>query len=171
MKDWSYRRLLLFTNVTASMLAMADVVLISRLNVRLGIPDTSFVLGSSVLQSVVGQWMWMPGIVILSQLCPKGMEATMYALLAGCHNLGNTIAGNCGALVLMWLGCKPQGQDAESDQFKNLWMGSAMSTVLPMFTLLLIPWMIPDARQTDKLLDDDDRDATSGSLWRRMRGN
>lgn len=168
MKDWTYRRLLLMTNVTLSLLSLSDVVLLSRFNVRLGIPDTAFVLGANVLQTVVGQWMWMPGVVIMSQLCPKGMEATMYALLAGCHNLGNTIASNCGAVVLLWLGCSPSGQDGESAQFNNLWLGSALSTILPMFTLILLPWLIPDAKQTDKLLDEADRDATAGCLWHRM---
>ncbi len=46
----------------------------------------------------------MPGVVILSQLCPPGMEATMYALLAGCHNLGNSISANLGAYMLQLLG-------------------------------------------------------------------
>merc|ERR1719261_2242167 len=126
------------TNVVLSILSMADVVMLSRLNVRLGIPDDMMVVGGSVLQTVVGQWMWMPGVVILSQLCPKGMEATMYALLAGCHNLGNTIASNCGAYVLLLLGCNPSGADAESHQFDRLWMASALSTLLPMLTLFLL---------------------------------
>merc|ERR1719160_1522256 len=116
------------TNIVLSLLSVTDVMMFTRLNVRLGLPDHAFVLGASVLQSVVGQWMWMPGVVILSQLCPKGMEATMFALLAGCHNLGNTIAGNCGAYVLQLLGCLPKGQDAESAQFDHLWIGSALST-------------------------------------------
>jgi hypothetical protein len=94
--NWTYRRLLLMTNVVVSVLSLTDVIMFTRLNKRWGLPDHAFVLGSSVLTSVIGQWMWMPGVVILSQLCPKGMEATMYALLAGCHNLGNTIASNCG---------------------------------------------------------------------------
>ena len=34
----------------------------------------------------------------MSQLCPRGMEATMFALLAGCHNLGATISSNFGAV-------------------------------------------------------------------------
>merc|ERR1719409_395600 len=166
MREWKYRSLLLMTNLVLSVLSVLDVIMLSRLNLKLGIPDHAFVLGSSIFQTVIGQWMWMPGVVILSQLCPKGMEATMYALLAGCHNLGNTIASNCGAYVLLLLGCNPSGADAESHQFDRLWLGSALSTILPMFTLLLLPLLIPNARQTDKLLDDDDRDATSGSLWR-----
>jgi folate/biopterin transporter len=170
MKNWTYRGLLMMTNIVLSLLNVSDVIVLSRLNVKLGIPDTVFVLGASVLQTIVGQWMWMPGVVILSQLCPKGMEATMYALLAGCHNLGNTIASNCGAYVLLLLNCNPSGAVAEGHQFENLWKGSALSTVLPMFTLFLLPWLIPDAKQTDKLLNDEDRDATSGSLWRQLTG-
>jgi len=170
MRNWTYQRLLMMTNIVLSLLSITDVVMFTRLNIRLGLPDHAFVLGSSVLTTVVGQWMWMPGVVILSQLCPKGMEATMYALLAGCHNLGNTIASNCGALVLQWVGCEPSGQPGESHQFDKLWVASALSTVLPMLTLVLLPWLIPDARQTDKLLDEDDRDATAGSLWKQLTG-
>jgi hypothetical protein len=167
MREWKYQSLLLMTNLVLSGLSVLDVIMLSRLNVKWGIPDHYFVMGSSVLQTVIAQWMWMPGVVILSQLCPKGMEATMYALLAGCHNLGNTIASNCGALVLQWLNCVPSGAPNEGAMFKNLWIGAAASTVLPMVTLFLLPYLIPDARQTDKLLDDEDRDATAGSLWKR----
>merc|ERR1740123_435572 len=149
---------------------MLDVVFFSRLNVRMGIPDHVFVLGGSVLTSVIAQWMWMPGVVILSQLCPVGMEATMYALLAGCHNLGNTIASNCGAWVLQQLSCQPSGVPGESAQFEKLWLASLLSTVLPLLTVLLVPLMIPDARQTDKLLSDGDRSATKGSLLRQWQG-
>lgn len=170
MREWKYRSLLLMTNLVLSALSILDVIMLSRLNLRIGIPDHIFVLGASVFQMVIAQWMWMPGVVILSQLCPKGMEATMYALLAGCHNLGNTIASNCGALVLQWLGCDPSGQPNEDAHFKNLWIGAAASTVLPMVTLFLLPYMIPDARQTDKLLNEDEVDATKGSLWNRWRG-
>lgn len=167
MREWRYRELLLMTNVVASVLSMADVMLLSRLNRKMDIPDHIFVLGASVLQQLIGQWMWMPGVVMTAQMCPRGMEATMYALLAGCHNLGSTIASSTGALFLQWLGCSPSGRPNEDSEFDNLWIGALVSTVLPMFTLLLLPYMIPDARQTDKLLADEDRSATTGSLWQR----
>uniref|UniRef100_A0A7S4Q5S0 Major facilitator superfamily (MFS) profile domain-containing protein n=1 Tax=Alexandrium monilatum TaxID=311494 RepID=A0A7S4Q5S0_9DINO len=165
--NWTYRGLLLISNIMLSLLSVTDIILFTRLNVHFGIPDHLFVLGASVLTSAIAQWMWMPGVVILSQLCPKGMEATMYALLAGCHNLGTTVASNCGAWVLELLGCQPTGALQESKQFDRLWVGSALSIILPTITVALLPWLIPDARQTDKLLEDGDRDATAGSLWKR----
>lgn len=171
MKDWSYRNMLLFTNLAAAFLSSMDVIMFSRLNIKMGIPDHFCILGSSVIQSVIGQWMWMPGVVILAQLCPKGMEATIYALLAGCHNLGNTISSNCGALLLHLMGVEPSGEDKESAQFDNLWKCAIISTVLPTLTLVLIPYLIPDAKQTDKLLvGEDAQDACAGSMWRRWRG-
>merc|ERR1719497_146536 len=113
----------------------------------------------------------MPQVVILSQLCPDGMEATMYALLAGCVNLGTTVSSSCGAFLLQWLGCQPDGSPDESAQFEKLWVASLVSTILPLITaVVFIPWLIPDAKQTDKLLPDGDRDATKGSLLRIWQG-
>mmetsp|Transcript_121840 Transcript_121840/g.389616 ORF Transcript_121840/g.389616 Transcript_121840/m.389616 type:complete len:585 (+) Transcript_121840:134-1888(+) len=167
---WTYRQLLLVTNVAVALLSLLDVVMFTRTNVKLGIPDHFFVLGSSVFTMVISQWQWMPGIVITAQLCPDGMEATMYALLAGCHNLGWAIAANCGALLLEVLDCAPKGSLLESQQFENLWIASLVSTVLPSLVLVLLPILIPDAKQTDKLLADDDRDASEGSVFRRWMG-
>merc|ERR1719343_1913449 len=100
---------MIMTNLVVRALSMFDVIFFARWNVKWGIPDHIFVLGTGAFESVIGQWMWMPSVVILSQLCPEGMEATMYALLAGCHNLGITIASSCGAWVLQQLGCQPSG--------------------------------------------------------------
>lgn len=169
MRNWSYQKLLLWTNLALSVFSLSDCVLFSRLNVRLGLPDHAFVLGASVCGAVVAQWMWMPGVVILSQLCPKGMEATMYALLAGCHNMGASVASNCGAAMLQYMNVTPSGNNNESHQFDRLWLASLISVALPLLTLIVLPWLIPDAKQTDLLIDDD-ADATAGSLLKKCIG-
>lgn len=154
----------------SALLNLTDVMFFSRMNVRLGIPDHFFVLGSEACEDLVKQWYIMPSIVVMSQLCPDGMEATMYALLAGCYNLGSNNGNNFGAVMLQWLGCTPDGSPGESAKFENLWVASLISTVMPLFTILLVPWLMPDARQTEKLLADGDRDACAGSLLRRWAG-
>lgn len=172
MKDWTYRGLLLMTNLAVTVLSLLDVVMYTRLNLWLGIPDVTFVLGSSVSTVVIRQWQWMPGIVVMSQLCPAGMEATMFALLAGCVNIGNTIADYLGAYVLEVLAVHPTGAVGESAQFTNLWKASLLATLLPAITIFLIPYLIPQARQTDKLLLADPTSATTGSplsLWMASR--
>merc|ERR1719213_1203669 len=157
MKEWTYRYLLIVSNLLISVLSLFDIMLFTRYNVKIGIPDTAYVLGSSVSATIISQWQWMPGVVMLSQLCPKGMEATMYALLAGCHNLGNTLSEYMGAYILDVLEIRPAGLPDEGKQFENLWIAALIATVLPTATLILLPVLIPDARQTDKLLEDNER--------------
>jgi len=152
LKDATYRSLLLGVNVLFAGLSMLDVLFYLRWNKRMGINDHFFVLGASVFESIVDQWMWMPGIVILSQLVQPGMEATMYALLAGCHNLGNSISSNAGALLLKHYGIDPQGKEGDGPKFDNLWWASIISTALPLATCVLIPYMLPDAKQSEKLV-------------------
>lgn len=169
MADWTYRRLLIVTNLAISCLHLADAMFFSRLNLKLGIPDHVFVIGAQVFGTALDTWQWMPNVVLLSQLCPEGMEATMYALLAGCHNLGNAIASSFGAYALLCLGCQPSGLPNESDEFENLWLASVLSMALPFITVVLIPWLIPDAKQTERLYADGDSSAVEGSLLKRWR--
>jgi len=170
MSNWKYRNLLIVTNITLSAFSALDIMMYARLNKKIGVPDHALVFGLSCIETVIAQWQWMPQVVILSYLCPKGMEATMYALLAGCHNMGGLIAGSCGALLLSYLGVKPKGEVGESAQFDNLWVAAALSTVLPLLAILILYWLIPDARQNEKIIDASD-DATTGSLWKRMTGS
>jgi MFS family permease len=166
MSGWKYRSLLICTNVVISCFAAIDIMMFARLNVKVGIPDRALVFGLSVCEGVILQWQWMPQVVILAYMCPKGMEATMYALLAGCHNLGGTIANTMGAFVLQRMNVRPSGMLAESAQFDNLWKVSTISTVLPLVAILVLWPLIPDARQNEQLVCAAE-DATKGSAWRK----
>lgn len=170
LKHLTYRHLMVVTTLVHGVLSACDLLLYSRYNLELGIPDYAFVLGADVLGSVMAQWKYMPGIVLMAYLCPSGMEATMYALLAGCNNLGQTVASNCGALLLNVLGTEPRGEAHESSQFKYLWVASAWSTTLPIVCVFLIYYLIPDAHQNERLVEDGEMSVTRGSLWKRWRG-
>lgn len=166
MSTWRYRFLLIFTNCVLSILSVVDVIMFARINVRYDIPDRALLLGMSVFEPIIAQWQYMPQVVIFSYLCPKDMEATMYAILAAAHNLGLIISGNGGALLLHNLGCTPTGEDGETAQFENLWIASAICTILPFLSLFVLYRLVPDVRQTEAVIDPA-ADATTGSLWRR----
>jgi len=170
MKEWSYRSLILLSNVLVTFLSLLDVILFRRWNLEVGIPDSVFVLGSSGASMIIRQWQWMPGTVVMSQLCPKGMEAIMFALLAGCMNMGQQIAEYVGAYLLVELGVHPTGAPSEDAQFQNLWKASCIATLLPAVTIMLIPCLVPQANQTDKLLLSDPSSAVVGSLFSLWKG-
>ena len=126
-----------------------------------------YISGTSCMQNVLMQWQWMPQVIILSYFCPRGMEATMYALLAGCHNLGNTIASCWGALLLESLDVNPTGSVGESAQFDNLWKASLLASLMPIITVVALFHFIPDVKQGDPVVDPN-AEATQGSLWRQF---
>merc|ERR1712029_587159 len=42
----------------------------------------------------------MPSNVLIGKLCPKNLEATVFAILAAMNNFGNTVAGIAGAYMV-----------------------------------------------------------------------
>ena len=144
MQHWRYRTVFYFSNIVSILLGLLNVVFYKRLNRLVGIPDEVFVLGSEVLQVIVGTWNSAPITVAMASLCPKNIEAVMYALLAGSSNLGGSLSQYIGASLLAILGINPRGAPNESSQFENLWLASLITTLLPIVTLITIPILIPD---------------------------
>jgi MFS family permease len=169
-----YTTMTIAGNLVMAALSMLDVCFYARLNKRWGVDDHVMILGTSAFETTLQSWLWMPCVVILAQMCPRGMEATMYALLAGCHNLGNTISSNFGAVLMIALGVKPHGDEGEGQDtvyFENLWKASMIASMLPLITVALVPWMIPAKRQVDPILPREDMPATEGSWWRTRFSN
>jgi hypothetical protein len=167
MKEWNYRSIFYFSNLLVSAVHLWGILIYSRYNLKIGIPDHTFALTTAAMFSITHQWMWMPNILLLGQLCPAGVEATMYALLAGCHNLGSSGAAMLGAYALEYFGVTPNGSEDEGHRFDQLWKVALLGCILPTLTILMIPVCIPDAKQTERLLDDSHLSATDGSPWQR----
>jgi folate/biopterin transporter len=169
MKEWTYPRIYLLSNLAVTVIHLFGLVLFTRTNLKWGISDKLFVLSGSVMSSLISTWMWIPGVVMLAHVCPKGLEASMYALLAGCHNLGGSVAQYSGAFMLNQLGIQPKGAIGESAQFDDLWKAGLISSLLPVISLTLLPYCIPAKTQTEAILTDNVHSATIGSVWEQFR--
>jgi hypothetical protein len=169
LKDCRYRPLYVAGNCLLVAIHACGVLVFTRYNLKLGIPDEIFMMGTVMIQSLVMQMLWLPTMVMLSHMCPKNMEATMFALMAGCSNLGSGIANFIGAGLLSYLGVTPNGSPGESAKFENLWVAGVIAAFVPMLTIFLIPFMVPDATQKERLLDSTSS-AVEGSPWQRWRG-
>jgi hypothetical protein len=157
MYNWSYQRMFSITTALYILSCVPNIILFKRWNIVAGIPDTAFVLGTEVLQVVIGQLNNMPFAVMMLALCPKSTAATLYAIMAGSNNLGSAFSSYQGAFVLDMLHIKPTGNmSGESEQFDNLWIASVISCGIQVVPLLFVRWLIPDVKQTDELLNEED---------------
>jgi len=160
-----YHTIIIRINIIYSILCLLDVVFFKLWHRKLGIDDHYFVLGASASELMVVQLKWLPGMLMMSMLCTEGLEATMFSMLAACHNLGYNVSASLGGALLLLLGVSPSGKEGEDHQFDNLWIAALISTILPLLVCLLIPYMIPDCYQTESITMENEI-----SPWKRWRG-
>ncbi|CAI5735985.1 unnamed protein product [Hyaloperonospora brassicae] len=131
----SFRRIFLVSQLCLALVSLADVVLVTRKNLTLGIPDKAFVLGDHVVADVIGRLKTMPIIVLCAKLCPRGIEGTLFALLMSISNVSYSISEFWGALFCDWVGIT-------KDKYDMLGIAIVVRSafkVVPIFFLFLIP--------------------------------
>ena len=144
LKTVPFRKILGWNTVIAAALGMTTLLLVTHTNRALGIDDRWFSLGDSLILTVVGQITWMPVLVLSARLCPKGVEATLFALLMSIWNLSGLLSHELGAVLTSWLG-------VTESNFDKLWLLviiTNLSTLLPLPFLGWLPSGDPKAQQS-----------------------
>ena len=144
LKTVPFRKILGWSTVIAAVLGMTTLLLVTHTNRALGIDDRWFSLGDSLILTVVGQITWMPVLVLSARLCPKGVEATLFALLMSIWNLSGLLSHELGAVLTSWLG-------VTESNFDKLWLLviiTNLSTLLPLPFLGWLPASDPKQKQS-----------------------
>lgn len=135
LKHMKLRRILMLAQIGLSMISFLDLALVSRLNVHFGVSDKLMVIWGSALADAINQLKMMPFLIISGQLCPPGIEGTLFALFMSINNLGSTMGSFLGAGLASLLGIS-------ADSFDNMPLGvsiQAVCTLVPVGFLFLIP--------------------------------
>jgi len=131
LKTVPFRTILGWSTIIAAVFGMTTLLLVTHTNRALGIDDRWFSLGDSLILAVVGQITWMPVLVLSARLCPKGVEATLFAMLMSIWNLSGLLSYELGALLTSWLG-------VTESNFDKLWL---LVTITNLSTLLPLPFL------------------------------
>lgn len=99
LKNVKFTKVFGYSTVVYFLVSLQTILLVTRRNVALGIPDKVFCFGDGVLNQVVGELNTMPVLVLACKMCPKNIEGTMYALLMSAINFGGMISGQLGAML------------------------------------------------------------------------
>ncbi|KAH0923400.1 hypothetical protein HID58_023418 [Brassica napus] len=135
LKDHAFRGICLWTQLLFALAGMLDLILVLRLNLKLGLPDYLFIVVDEVVSQMIGRLKWMPLLVLTSKLCPHGIEGTFFALLMSIDNAGFMTSSWLGGVLLHVL-------KVTRTEFGNLWLAVLIRNVLrvsPLFVLFLVP--------------------------------
>ncbi|KAF0717709.1 Aste57867_2139 [Aphanomyces stellatus] len=126
-----------------AVVSLAELLLVTRANLKLGISDGWFVLLESMFGEVVARLIGMPLLVLCAKLCPRGIEGTFFALLMANMNLSYAVSSYWGALLADALGI-------ESEKYDLLWLAIVLRSVMMVVPLAFL-WMLPNHDPADEV--------------------
>jgi hypothetical protein len=114
---------------------LMDLVIVSRVNKSVGIPDECLIFGDITLTPMVKRFLMLPTFVLAAKICPEGAEATLFSLLMALSNFGSDVAIYFGSFLVVVLG-------VDEDHYGNfLWVIVVKSlfrlSPIPLFYILL----------------------------------
>jgi len=134
LKTVSFRVIFGWSTVLSAVLGMTMLLLVTHTNRALGIDDHWFSLGDSLVLTVMGQIAYMPVLVLAARLCPKGVEATLFAVLMSVSNLASILSYQLGAALMHLLGIS-------QNNFENLWVLVVIANVSTLLPLPFLSWL------------------------------
>lgn len=150
---WKYRNVLIFTSILASLGGIFDFIIVKRWNLTMGIPDAwFFLIGDDVLHNLVTMLYWIPSSSIIGKVCPKGMESSTFAYLAGISNFARMVSTIAGAWLAEIFGVVSSGENCYWEPLPWLILGGHILLVL----VVSIPaaWLIPNIGQREDIMGD-----------------
>ena len=133
----------------ASLIALAQIILVFGWNRNIGIPDIWFSMGDDVLVEFIIAVQFLPMCIMYLGLCPKGSEGTTYAMLTTMSNLAGSLAFDIStALTVVW--------DVSSDtiaagDYTGVWKLSLLCGLVGPVPLLLLGLIPKDKEDQRKL--------------------
>eukprot|EP01061_Rhynchopus_euleeides_P041680 TRINITY_DN72906_c0_g1_i1.p1 TRINITY_DN72906_c0_g1~~TRINITY_DN72906_c0_g1_i1.p1 ORF type:complete len:602 (+),score=219.90 TRINITY_DN72906_c0_g1_i1:24-1808(+) len=148
----TFRRAFWMTTVMRALACGFDLIMVSRIH-RPHIPDWAvYIFGNAIILEVVTQLDFMPSVVLVSKVCPRGYESMVYAMLGGFQNFGHHVASNTGIVLAKVLGVGA-GANSTNCHWDNLSLLILISHgLLPLVTVPLTFVLLPDAKLTDDIL-------------------
>lgn len=112
-------------------LSLTQLVLVTRANVPLGLSDRAFALVDGAVLTALGQVTFMPTLVLAAQMCPPGVEGSLFAALMSVYNASGVTSSELGALLTSALG-------VTDSNFDRLWL---LVTLCSLSYLLPLPFL------------------------------
>jgi folate/biopterin transporter len=95
-----FRMVFWLTTLLKITVSLVDIVMVNRWNKDVGISDEiTYMLGDAFMYQATTMIDFMPAAVLMSRLCPLGLESTMFALLAGFSNFGQNLGRSVGVVL------------------------------------------------------------------------
>lgn len=135
------RKLLFWVMILSVVLSLPTIGLVYKWYELLGVSPRFFAMADTLISGPLTEIGFLPLLVLAARLCPKGIEATMFAILASVMNIGLAVS-DMGGAYLVTLFHVHQATETLPFDYANLhivlWI-AILSSLLPWPLLRFLP--------------------------------
>jgi len=135
LKNISLREIFKKISIIGFIFGLTPLILVTHTNRILGLPDEIFAIGDDIILSIIGQIAFMPVLVLATEICPPGVEGSLYATIMSINNLSNTISSILGSFAIKIAGIT----ETNFNNLAELIIITNIIGLLPIFFLNLLP--------------------------------
>jgi len=99
LKDCNFKIMIIVGTIFSALISLCSLLVILRINIKLGISDFWLLLFTSSFLSILGEFILMPILSLTCMLCPKNLEGTIFSVFTSALNLGRILAGLNGSVI------------------------------------------------------------------------
>ncbi len=143
------KKLFFWLMVASVVLSLPSIGLLYKWYDLIGVSPQFFAMADTLIGGMLFELAFLPLLVLVARVCPKGIEATMFAVLASLMNIGLSVSDLGGAALTTYFGVHSATETLAADYSKLhivMWI-AILSSFLP---LPLLPFL-PETRTTDDL--------------------
>jgi len=176
---WNVRAAFWFTTAVNALTTIFELMIVERWNQKLfgydpnvnrntNVDRAFFILGAQAIDKLLDMLDSLPQTVLIGKLCPKGMEAQVFAILAALSNFGSNVAYINGSIVAQVLGVKLTPPSGDNDGWTCAnppgpwgisslgWLKLLATFFLPLATVPFTWCFLPNVNLNDDMLGEED---------------
>lgn len=149
LKTVPIRKLIRSSITSGVLLTFIPMILVTRVNIKLSLPDELFALGDDVIGGFITQLIAMPLMITMAAECPDKQEGLFYSGMLALSNFGGAVSIGIGAVLTHLL-------HITKKHYENMWILvfiCAMSNIIPFFFVHWVPENI-DKEKPEKLINE-----------------
>lgn len=150
-KHIKYRTMYMVAILANVIISLPNSIIFARLNIQWGISDYVFVGSDTALNAAMTTMYFMPGMLLLTRICPDKIESSMFAILTSNLNFAQTTGSALCAFICSIMEIQPEGGLNESAQFDNMWIANLVLCGIKILPICLV-FLIPNIRMTTELV-------------------
>ena len=138
------RQVFIWSTLAGILISIAQVALILRLNLEIGLPDIAFLVILTVVSVAIATVTFVPMIVMFVAICPEGSEGTTYAMLTTISNIASTVASDFGTLFLKIWDCSNEA--IKREDYEGIEYLTILTSVISIVPIAFI-WLLPESKE------------------------